>query len=367
MQVIAPRRLSRPAAWPTALRWAVLVLLSLIFATLLEKARLPAALLLGPMAASILMAGRDATVRIAPRAFLPAQGIVGTMIAANLPLSLFPEMAADWPTFLLGTLSTLLASSLLGWLLTRSGALPGTTAIWGSAPGAATVMTLMSEAFGADMRLVAFMQYLRVVACAVVATLVARLMGHGGGAHVAHWFAAPQSWGAVAAALGVALLGILIGQRLRIPGGALLTPMILGLIVKLVSPVSLELPPLLLALSYAVIGWAIGMRFTSGVLGYAARVFPRVITSILSLILLCAGFGVLLARITGIDFLTAYLATSPGGADSVAIIASNTKVDMPFVMSMQIARFLLVLCVGPLVARLLSGGRAARSAPSARL
>jgi uncharacterized protein len=52
------------------------------------------------------------------------------------------------------------------------------------------------------------------------------------------------------------------------------------------------------------------------------------------------------------DPLTAYLATSPGGADSVAIIAaSSSHVDVPFVMAMQMARFILVLLVGPALAR----------------
>ena len=37
--------------------------------------------------------------------------------------------------------------------------LPGTTALWGTSPGAASVMTIMAESYGADMRLVAFMQY----------------------------------------------------------------------------------------------------------------------------------------------------------------------------------------------------------------
>ena len=49
-----------------------------------------------------------------------------------------------------------------------------------------------------------------------------------------------------------------------------------------------------------------------------------------------------------------YLATSPGGADSVSIIAASTKVDMPFVLAMQVARFVLVVVVGPAQARLLS-------------
>jgi uncharacterized membrane protein AbrB (regulator of aidB expression) len=44
-------------------------------------------------------------------------------------------------------------------------------------PGAATVMMVMVEAYGADFRLVAFMQYLRVVLVAAVASVVALLRG----------------------------------------------------------------------------------------------------------------------------------------------------------------------------------------------
>jgi uncharacterized membrane protein AbrB (regulator of aidB expression) len=42
---------------------------------------------------------------------------------------------------------------------------------------------------------------------------------------------------------------------------------------------------------------------------------------------------------------------SPGGADSVAIIAASSNVDLPFVMARQTARFILVLLVGPTLAR----------------
>jgi hypothetical protein len=328
-------------------------------------ARLPAALLLGPMAAAILMASQDGVVRVPRRIFIACQGVVGATIAAKLPLSTFHEMATDWPVFLLGTLSTLVASSTLGWLLARSGTLPGTTAIWGSAPGAATVMTLMSESFDADMRLVAFMQYLRVVACAVAATLVARIMGHGSGAQMGHWLSAPASWLGVADAIALALIGAYLGVRFKVPGGSILMPMILGLGLKSAIALPLELPPLLLAASYAVVGWAIGMRFSTSVIRYAARVFPCVLASILSLIHLCGGFAVVLMLVTGVDPLTAYLATSPGGADSVAIIASATKVNLPFVMAMQVGRFLLVLLAGPALARLLSGslGKSSAAAP----
>jgi membrane AbrB-like protein len=62
----------------------------------------------------------------------------------------------------------------------------------------------------------------------------------------------------------------------------------------------------------------------------------------------------LLHLTVGTDPLTAYLATSPGGADSVAIIAASSHVDLPFVMAMQMARFILVLLLGPTLARVVA-------------
>jgi membrane AbrB-like protein len=334
------------------LRWVALVALSLLFAAGLAALRLPAALLLGPLVAAILLAARGAVVRVPRVAFSLAQGVVGVMIAGFLPPSIFSEIAARWPIFLIGVLSTLAAAALLGWLLTRSRALPGTTAIWGSSPGAATVMTIMSEHYGADLRLVAFMQYTRVTCCALVAAVVARLFG----ASTTDAAIALPDWTIAGAVAGVAIavVGAYLGGRLRIPGGAMLLPMGFSLVAALTGAATATLPIGILALGYATIGWGIGMRFSPDVLRHAARAAPRAIGSILALIAICGGFGAALVALAGVDPLTAYLATSPGGADSVSIIAASTKVDMPFVLAMQVARFFLVVLIGPAQARLLS-------------
>jgi hypothetical protein len=350
----AVKRIFSPLSWAFPVRWIVLIVLSVLFAVGLEMLRLPAAMLLGPMIAAILLASRGGGVSVARLVFFGAQGIVGVMIAGNLPASILGEVVSSWPVFLTGTLATLLASSLLGWVLVRSDALPGTTAIWGSSPGAATAMTLMSESYGADMRLVAFMQYLRVVACAAVATLVARLMGTAASGPAIEWLPAAAVWTQASGGFVIAGLGAAVGVGLGIPGGALLLPMALGMVARLAFNVPIVLPMPIRALSYALIGWGIGMRFSPNVLAHAARAFPRVFLSIVVLIAVCASFGGLLVVFAGIDPLTAYLATSPGGADSIAIIAASTKTDMPFIMAMQVARFLLVLVAGPRLARVLS-------------
>jgi membrane AbrB-like protein len=351
------------SSWRRAGRWGGLVLLSALLVLLLEALRLPAALLLGPMVAAITFAVAGAGMALPPATFFLAQGIVGVMIAGVLPAAVFRRIAEDAPIFLAGTGSTVAAAGLLGWLLARSGALPGTTAIWGSSPGAATAMTVMSEAYGADIRLVAVMQYLRVLCCALAATLVALLLGARTFAeqHV-EWFPA-QPWGAVAGTLAIAAAGAWLGLRLRIPGGAILVPLAAGMAAQLAGLLPVTLPPAVLAASYAVIGWAIGIRFDRAVLGHAARLLPRLLASILALIATSAGCGLLLVHLAGIDPLTALLATSPGGADSVAIIATATKADIPFVMAMQVARFLMVVLAGPALARLLSAGRGERRRP----
>ena len=102
---------------------------------------------------------------------------------------------------------------------------------------------------------------------------------------------------------------------------------------------------------YALVGWSIGLRFTREIVLYAARVFWKIAASTVTLIALCGALAWLLHVTVGIDPLTAYLATSPGGADSVAIIAASAHVDLPFVMAMQVARFMVVLLIGPTMAR----------------
>ena len=113
---------------------------------------------------------------------------------------------------------------------------------------------------------------------------------------------------------------------------------------------TIELPIWLLAASYAVIGWSTGLGFNRTILRHAAQALPRVVMSILVLIAVCGGLAALLVVAAGIDPLTAYLATSPGGADSAAIIAMASNVDVAFVMAMQTTRLVLVLLIGPSLA-----------------
>lgn len=342
--------LSRPA-----LRWIGLGLSSVVLVVFLERLHFPAALLLGPMLAAVAFGLRDAPVHVPRRIFMAAQGILGMMMATSIPPDFLLEAERHWVMLVSGTLFTVLASAMLGYVMTRARLFPGTTAIWGSSPGAATPMVLMSGDYGADMRLVAFMQYLRVACCALVSGILARVYGLDPAAvPQMDWFP-PTDWGAAGTTVALALAAGMIAPRLRIPGGGLLGALLAGLAMQ-AAGIPVVLHPVLLACSFAVIGCTVGLRFTREVVRHAARAFPSTLASIATLIALCAAFGFVLHAVAGIDLLTALLATSPGGADTVAIIAASSAmdVDVAFVMTMQVARFLFVALTAPALARFLS-------------
>ena len=117
----------------------------------------------------------------------------------------------------------------------------------------------------------------------------------------------------------------------------------------------MQLPQWLLALSYAMVGWSIGLNFTRAILRHAARALPQIVGSIVVLMAFCGGLAWLISHVLGVDPLTAYLATSPGGMDQRRHHRRRRpNVDISFVMALQSARFLVVLIAGPSIARLVA-------------
>ena len=149
----------------------------------------------------------------------------------------------------------------------------------------------------------------------------------------------------------MAALGVLLYYWLKIPGGAIILPMVIGAIFNGVSDTPLQLPEWLLAIVYMMMGWRIGSGFSPSIFKYAAKALPKLVLSISLLISLCGALAFALVWGFGMDPLTAYLATSPGGLDAIAIIGASVPVDMGFVITFQVARFLMVILVGPPLAK----------------
>ena len=336
---------------PTAVQWTVLIAASIGAAALLLSVHAPAALLLGPLVASIALASAGARLRLPLTPFVFAQGMVGSMIARMVPISIVGDVVNHWVLFSVGVLSVVAVSSFLGWLMTRLQILPGTTALWGTSPGAASVMTFMAEAYGADPRLVAIMQYLRVLMVAAVAAAAARIFGVSAGHEAAIVWFPPVAWLPFVETVALAIVGPIVAQRFNIPAGAFLVPLVIGAVLSHFGLIRIEQPLWLMAACYCLIGWNIGLRFTRPLLVHAAGLLPRILLCVFIMIGLCGGVAMMLVVVAEVDPLTAYLATSPGGSDSIAIIAASSDVDVSFVMAMQTVRMIVVLFLAPILTK----------------
>lgn len=343
----------------TFAQWIALLVLSAIAALPFMYAGIGAGALVGPMLVGIVFGLNGARIAISGRVFILSQGILGFMIASMLQTSVLQGVASHLGAMAVAVLITLLGATATGWVLTRYGGLPGSTGVWGSLPGAATAMVSMSAAFGADPRLVAVMQYLRVLMVVLAATAVSHYvttvntMGNIA-THVAVADDPSASISAQVVSVVLAMFTAWLGSKSRLPAGALLVPIILGGALQMSGILVLAVPQSLVVLSLAILGWSIGLRFTRDLIVPMLRALPIILIGIVVLLGLCFFAAWTLTLLTPVSLFTAYLATSPGGLDSVAVLAMESNADMPFVVAFQTLRLFAVVLVGPFVGKWLT-------------
>lgn len=339
-----------------AVLWLLLLAFSLLTGWALHSAGFPAAFLVGPMLCGIVVSLTGLSLALPRKLFLFAQSIIGCAVANCITAAIVATICKDWAVMFLIVGSSVFAGGLVGWTLMKCHALPGTTAAWGSTPGAASAMIAMAEAYGADARLVALMQYLRVLVVVLTAAMVTHVLsGSGPLAPVSpallSFRLGPDEWPSLLATLAVAVGGGFLGKWLRIPAGGILVPMLLGAVLHTSGLIDLYLPFWVQAGASLLLGWYVGLGFNRSLLFSAFKMLPRLLLSTVFLIGLCGISAWLLVEILQVDPLTAYLSTSPGGIDSVILIAMSSKADVSFVVAVQTLRLFVVILAGPHIAR----------------
>lgn len=344
----------------SGISWTILIGTTAVLTVAMRLVHLPGALLLGPMVAAIGVAVYVPGASLPRGATIVAQSILGCLIAHALSPRLLLALAPHWPVMLGMNLLVVLGILALGILTTRLRWLPGTAGIWGMSPGGAAAMVMLSEAYGSDKRLVAVMQYLRLLCAVFAVIMVGSLLGspHVGepavtlpGAPGAGWFPPLQPL-ALLTTIGLATAAIAAATLLRKATLVIFVPIFGGIALQSAGWVAPEVPPLVSAGAFTIIGWHIGLGFTRASLLHSARLIPRIMLAIAAILLLCALLSLLFARLAHVTFLTAYMALNPGGADVVMVMAASIAVDLPLIMAMQISRLILVFAIAPFLARL---------------
>src|SRR3954447_14138542 len=198
----------------TLIRWLALAAATAVAAVALDRVGLPsaslfAALLVG-LAAALLPPQMP---EVTPGVFRVAQAVTGVSLGVYVQSSSLDAIGSAWLPVAVVSLATLGLSLACGWFLTRVAPVDPPTAALGMIAGGASGIVGMARELGADDRLVAVTQYLRVFVVVILTpVLVALAFSH---PHGRHRGGAPASapligslhdWLLMGAALGVGAL-----------------------------------------------------------------------------------------------------------------------------------------------------------------
>ncbi|WP_114424100.1 AbrB family transcriptional regulator [Nocardioides houyundeii] len=336
-------------------RWSLLAVAVAAACAAFWLVRLPTPFLFGGLVGALVYAlARPARPLALPgRWFTGGQAVVGAVVGAAVDWRSLVALGPSWVLVVAVSCFSLAVSVLAGQLLVRH-RVSRATATFSSIAGGAAGLTALAEELGADARVVAVLQYLRLLVVLVTMPVVVFLVfgGEDSGATTAleavtgHTLLRDFSY--AAAAIG---LGLLAGTWLRLPSGAILGPLLVAALLALVPWWSgAEVPPVVVAVGYLCIGIQVGLKFTVASLRAIGAMVPTALLTIALTLLACAGLAAVLTLATDQTPLEAYLATTPGGIYAVMGTAAATGSDVTFVAAAQVLRLLIVLASAPFVA-----------------
>jgi membrane AbrB-like protein len=319
----------------------------------------PTPLLFGGLLGGLVFAlGTPLEVSVPPWSFTTGQAIIGVTIGSMVAWGTLVDLGTDWPAVALISVATLVLSVAAGQALRLHRGISAVTAAFSTVAGGASGMTAIAQDLGADDRVVTVVQYLRVLAIllampAVVSTVFDASAGSG---------AAPAGAATTPTTVGFSLVavvaGVVVGRVLHLPSPALLGPLLVAAgLAALPAFDDVGVPAWIQGIAYVLVGVQVGLKFTVESLRMIGRMLPTALLVIAVIVAGSAACGVLLAQLTGVSQLDAYLATTPGGLYAVLATSADTGGNVTFVTAAQLIRLLLVLIAAPLLASWLTGRR----------
>ena len=338
------------------LDWLVVLGVAVAASALFSVLGVPSAPLFGALAGGLARAlSRPRRLRVPRRVGSAAQAVIGVSIGALVQTETLRSLAEHWLAVLLVTVGTLVVSLLAGQLMRLHPEVSAVTGAFSLIAGGAAGITAMARDLGADERVVAVLQYLRVLLVLVAMPLVATAVyGASAGSGAAPAEDGPGWPAGLLFTVVCGVVGAALGKLARIPVGVLLGPMALAAAGDLTGVTTgLAVPDLVQAAAFLALGLQVGLTFTRDSLRSVGRALPLAVVLIIGVVVASAGLGAVLSAATGATPLEGYLATTPGGLYAVLATATGSGADATFVLAVQVLRLFVMLFTAPLLARLL--------------
>jgi uncharacterized protein len=309
--------------------------------------------LFATMAASVAKAPILGPARLRPAVV----AVIGVLLGSSFTPAIIAEASA-WTGTVAILLVYVIAVALVVVPFYRfAGKFDWVTAYFAGMPGGLSEMIEIGEASGAKPAPIILAHSLRiVVTIALIAFWFRIVEGHDVGASAVR-AEVPLTWIDGLLLLGSAVIGSVIGLKLKFPAPTFLGPLLVSAILHLAGTTESAPPGLLVNLAQVLLGTVLGCRF----LGISPKTLIPAAALALGATALSLGLallaGLAMGRLAGIGLDQALLALAPGGLTEMGLIALAIQADVAFVALHHVMRILFVIVLAPLTFRLLLSRR----------
>ncbi|SEK75241.1 AbrB family transcriptional regulator [Pacificibacter marinus] len=312
---------------------------------------LPLPWMLGSMLACFCAALVKAPVH-APSALRPyVIPIIGVMLGSGFDTQTFSHLL-EWALSLAGLIAYIaIAAAVVVPFYIKVGRLDPVTAFFAAMPGGLNEMTVIGGELGGDEKRIILSHAARiVVSVSLIAVYFRLVLGYDvSNTSLPNGIDATLSLKNGAILLGCAVMGVFMGNALKLPAANLLGPLILSAGAHMTGLTHSAPPPILVTFSQVILGTMMGCRFMGAK--------PRLIIETLAL---SAGattvmlgisliFAVTLHSLFGQTTEQVLLAYAPGGLTEMSLVAIAMDADVAYIALHHLARIVILVAIAPTI------------------
>ncbi len=221
------------------------------------------------------------------------------------------------------------------------------TAYFASLPGALSMVILLASTSGADMRRVTISQSVRLFF--LIAALPVVILFISPAAHaVTATPVAGSVFEIIILVLAAAVTGLLF-ERFRVPAGLILGSALASTALGLSDVIHGGAPNSILIPANVILGIMIGLRFKGISLRELAKVFGDGFAGFAIAMVIAVAGALFTTFVAGLPFALTLLAFAPGGLEAMTIMAFALNLDPAYVAAHQIARYIGLVLLMPVV------------------
>lgn len=269
------------------------------------------------------------------------QVVVGLAIGMRMTTAALAATLTLLPAMFAGTLFVVVMTMLAALLLMPLARVDARTAFFATAAAGMADMATVAQQRGGDPDVVSLMHAIRVASVVAVVPVMVIAFGEPG-VLVESASQASHSLAALGLALGLALATALLIRPLPFPNPWLVGPIFLGAAMSGSGLLTVAIPELLIILAQWLIGISLGCRFKRTLMFRLPRVVLAAMIVSAYMIGASAVAAWIMAALSGLPYVTSFLALAPAAVTEMVITAKVMNLDAEVVAAFHVMRIAVI-------------------------